>query len=853
MPKNVARRRSAAAPPPVKEEAVLASLPGYITSMFQEIGFAKWNKDHLPVLFLNPFFVSSGTVRRDWESYYERFRTGKVKKMAHLVYWYGATNPSEMFSMMGPNTVVTYEEAKKKGLNTTPQRIIKKMEKGKALTQTEDMIFFGLKDLEADLLAPKESRWEREVPPEPAPTSAPKKVASAPRQSTSPLPPPESLEAEINKDLELARSLPDVEGSEREITGSPIPPKKKKTKKKKEKGDKKREVSRMREKKGSGGVQEEDAAGGGGGVGVKEEAVAVAAVSVASEEAPAPKRKKIDGAVAAVSVAPEEAPAPKRKKIDGAVSAVSVASEGAPAPKRKKIKKEATAADLEQVKAETAYALEEEVPSDHEAEKGDDDFEVGDTEMDNAKEAEAEHLEEFVPGSDPAVKASPKIKKSTKIKKEPTEASDQKDMEDTKVSVDPAHEAKLARRREKDRLKRVHQKSQEAFEENEKELLPLMYKLQRAAFTSFEELNRPKIMRVLGRIEDFAPTIVPSFIKEHKLGMLLKEVRKHLQKQEQQQVGDKSSTTEIADKIKALGAVLKKNYHEKLPLVPIDFEVKVTTPFVLSTPASISKLPQAPPEPALKNGRGNAVKKEPPASTRLSLDSSVGTKEIGQEKSRPGAAGPPNSAPHKKKAFSLGAMIGGGVGNASQQTSKTASKVPLLSSEAKPDQRKGLPDWLWSAPNKNPPSEEYRCLALEWIQLALESMPPQAWSRIRKATPSGRQVDSDDIAINLEDAVHVWSESPKESGNKLLKSKLASNPFLKKREDLYWAKMHEIIGGLIGRAISPNEADNVEQQQKKPTQLTDLARKVFLQGIYKKAMDFVLLPTLTFYNSMEGN
>jgi hypothetical protein len=111
-----------------------------------------------------------------------------------------------------------------------------------------------------------------------------KKVTSAPRQSTLPTPSPESLEAEINKDLELARYLPDVEGSDRETTGSRITPKKKGN------GDKKRKVLWMREKTGKGGVRLEDASGGG--VGVKEEDDAVAAVSVASRDAPALKGKR---------------------------------------------------------------------------------------------------------------------------------------------------------------------------------------------------------------------------------------------------------------------------------------------------------------------------------------------------------------------------------------------------------------------------------------------------------------------------------------------------------------------------------------------------------------------------------
>jgi hypothetical protein len=149
----------------MNEDDVVASLPDYVTQMFNEVGFAKYDKDYNPVLFLNPFYVSKPPeVRVQWQSYYDRFMKSKKMKMAHLVFWYGSDPSKPEFSTMPPDTVLTYEQAANLGLNEVPEKITKKIAKGKSLTVQEDMFYFGLKDLEADRATPKEERWTRDEP-----------------------------------------------------------------------------------------------------------------------------------------------------------------------------------------------------------------------------------------------------------------------------------------------------------------------------------------------------------------------------------------------------------------------------------------------------------------------------------------------------------------------------------------------------------------------------------------------------------------------------------------------------------------------------------------------------------------
>ena len=125
------------------ERNFMKELPENIKKYFRQVGFGKWNKEWLPVLFLSPFDVLD-PLRNEWIRKYKTHVSKKVP-MQHLVVWYGSKNDSEMRGW--PSNVLTFEEAEEKQCHLLPKRIQAKLKACKRLTGPEQDIIDGIEEI----------------------------------------------------------------------------------------------------------------------------------------------------------------------------------------------------------------------------------------------------------------------------------------------------------------------------------------------------------------------------------------------------------------------------------------------------------------------------------------------------------------------------------------------------------------------------------------------------------------------------------------------------------------------------------------------------------------------------------
>jgi hypothetical protein len=92
-----------------KKKKCMESIPYDIKVIFQEIHFAKWSKDWIPVLILSPYDVDL-SLREIWKQKYDMFKS-KKSVMEHIVYWDGTKNREDMYGFI--KSFMTYEDAKK--------------------------------------------------------------------------------------------------------------------------------------------------------------------------------------------------------------------------------------------------------------------------------------------------------------------------------------------------------------------------------------------------------------------------------------------------------------------------------------------------------------------------------------------------------------------------------------------------------------------------------------------------------------------------------------------------------------------------------------------------------------------
>jgi len=107
-----------------EKQRVEASLPLRAKNRFLEVGFAKWGKSYLPVVFLGPYDVSPGFVREQWLEAFDKVggernsrhhKTTPHGKIPQIVYWFGVT-PDRGFSILEEGSCLSLERAKEQGL-----------------------------------------------------------------------------------------------------------------------------------------------------------------------------------------------------------------------------------------------------------------------------------------------------------------------------------------------------------------------------------------------------------------------------------------------------------------------------------------------------------------------------------------------------------------------------------------------------------------------------------------------------------------------------------------------------------------------------------------------------------------
>mmetsp|Transcript_26427 Transcript_26427/g.39072 ORF Transcript_26427/g.39072 Transcript_26427/m.39072 type:complete len:321 (-) Transcript_26427:1419-2381(-) len=138
---------------------ILNALSDEIKNDFLEVGFAKWNRSYLPVLFLGPYDLSPGHIRDKWMKYFDRAEGDprKLKNLPRIIYWYGFPI-QEAFSIMPRGDCLSCEEGTKRGFSYIPLPIHRKLESGSKLTKMEDSFVTGLDAMMKDMRKPREER-----------------------------------------------------------------------------------------------------------------------------------------------------------------------------------------------------------------------------------------------------------------------------------------------------------------------------------------------------------------------------------------------------------------------------------------------------------------------------------------------------------------------------------------------------------------------------------------------------------------------------------------------------------------------------------------------------------------------
>lgn len=165
-----------------EKETILKSLPDNVKSMFNVMGFCKAevdeddeenaNKnnsegdDYVPCLILNPYAVPPRPVRDVYwfDLYSKHKRTKTLKELEHLVYHYGADDPTDCYSFIPQDEFKTYDSGLAEGYDKLPAHIQSKVDSGADLTEEEEARVRGLKEMKEDAAKPAEERkrgnWE---------------------------------------------------------------------------------------------------------------------------------------------------------------------------------------------------------------------------------------------------------------------------------------------------------------------------------------------------------------------------------------------------------------------------------------------------------------------------------------------------------------------------------------------------------------------------------------------------------------------------------------------------------------------------------------------------------------------
>lgn len=141
----------------IKMQLVLGMLSAQYKSQFLEPGFARWEDEFLPVLFVGPYDISEGPLRDIFLRKIKNASKGLLP-LPRLVYWYGVDELEQAFSFVPQEDCSTYEEGASKGLLELPKDLQIKLDRGRAFTNTEKKRIEGRDLMEEDKEKDKEDR-----------------------------------------------------------------------------------------------------------------------------------------------------------------------------------------------------------------------------------------------------------------------------------------------------------------------------------------------------------------------------------------------------------------------------------------------------------------------------------------------------------------------------------------------------------------------------------------------------------------------------------------------------------------------------------------------------------------------
>ena len=133
----------------------MRSLRSDITERFLELGFAKYDKQWKPVIFLSPFDIPRSELREQSIAEYQAARSSKL--LRHLVYWYG----ENIISLVSETDTVSDLEGIRKEYNRYPIDLYRKSRERKELKPEEQRRLNGLESFSKALRTPKQERWNR--------------------------------------------------------------------------------------------------------------------------------------------------------------------------------------------------------------------------------------------------------------------------------------------------------------------------------------------------------------------------------------------------------------------------------------------------------------------------------------------------------------------------------------------------------------------------------------------------------------------------------------------------------------------------------------------------------------------
>ncbi|VEU35907.1 unnamed protein product [Pseudo-nitzschia multistriata] len=96
-----------------QKEKIERQLPERVKKRFFKVGFAQWEQRYLPVLFLGPYDISPGAIRKQW---LRTFNNRAIEDdIPQIVFWFGS-DVDDGFSILPEAYCLSFKAAKTKGL-----------------------------------------------------------------------------------------------------------------------------------------------------------------------------------------------------------------------------------------------------------------------------------------------------------------------------------------------------------------------------------------------------------------------------------------------------------------------------------------------------------------------------------------------------------------------------------------------------------------------------------------------------------------------------------------------------------------------------------------------------------------